>query len=120
MAGGGIAGFDALLALRAVAGEGPSIELLSPDPNLTYRPLRVTEPFEPGEVRRFALEDIAADQGATFRFGALTSVDPEGRRARKRGEWLSYALSLPPAGDSAGSASKRQCGCRRRRRIDSY
>lgn len=63
IAGGGIAGVEALLALRAVAGQGPSIELFSPDPNLAYRPLRVTEPFELGEMRRFPLEDIAADQG---------------------------------------------------------
>jgi sulfide:quinone oxidoreductase len=99
IAGAGIAGVEALLALRAVAGQGPSIELFSPDPNLTYRPLRVTEPFELGDVRRFSLEDIAADQRAAFRFGALTSVDPQGRRARQRsGEWLSYDALLLATG----------------------
>src|SRR5215218_9656246 len=105
IAGGGIAGVEALLALRAVAGQGPSIELFSPDPDLAYRPLRVTEPFELGEMRRFPLEDIAADQGATFRFGALTSVDPEGHRARQRsGEWLSYDALLVATGASARNA----------------
>ena len=105
IAGGGIAGVEALLALRAVAGQGPSIELLSPDPSLAYRPLRVTEPFELGEMRRFPLEDIAADQGATFRFGALTSVDPENRRARQRsGEWLSYDALLVATGAGARNA----------------
>jgi len=105
IAGGGIAGVEALLALRAVAGQGPSIELFSPDPDLAYRPLRVTEPFELGDMRRFPLEDIAADQGARFRFGALTSVDPGGHRARQRsGEWLSYDALLVATGASARNA----------------
>ena len=91
IAGGGIAAVEALLALRAIVGQGPSIELFAPDPNLAYRPLRVTEPFELGVMSRFPLERIAADQGATFRLGALTSVDSEGRKVRQRsGEWLSY------------------------------
>jgi sulfide:quinone oxidoreductase len=93
-----VAGVEALLALRALAEQGPSIELVSPDPDLAYRPLRVTEPFDLGEVRRFPLKDIAADQRARFRPGALTSVDTEGRQARLRsGEWLSYdALLVAP------------------------
>src|SRR5215216_4853017 len=56
IAGGGIAGVEALLALRAVAGQGPSIELFSPDPNLAYRPLRVTEPFELGRSEEHTSE----------------------------------------------------------------
>jgi sulfide:quinone oxidoreductase len=105
IAGGGIAGVEALLALRSVAGQGPSIELLSPDPDLAYRPLRVVEPFELGGVRRFPLRGIAGDQGATFRAGALTSVDPEGRRARQRsGEWLGYDALLVATGASAQNA----------------
>ena len=105
MAGGGVAGVEALLALRAVAGQAPSIELLSPDPDLAYRPLRVTEPFELGEVRRFSLADIAADQRADFRFGALTSVEPQARRARLRsGEWLSYDALLVATGARARNA----------------
>lgn len=105
IAGGSVAGVEALLALRAVAGQGPSIELLSPDPHLAYRPLRVTEPFELGEVRRFPLADIAADQRADFRFGALTSVEPQARRARLRsGEWLSYDALLVATGARARNA----------------
>jgi sulfide:quinone oxidoreductase len=104
IAGGGVAGVEALLALRALAEQGPSIELVSPDPDLAYRPLRVTEPFELGEVRRFPLEDIAADQRARFRPGALTSVDPEGHRARLRsGGWLSYDALLVATGARAGN-----------------
>jgi sulfide:quinone oxidoreductase len=105
IAGGGAAGVEALLALRALAGEGPGIELVSPDPSFAYRPLRVTEPFELGEVRRFSLEDITVDQRASFRPGALTSVDPAGRRARLRsGEWLAYDALLVATGAKAREA----------------
>ena len=56
-------------------------------------------------MRRFPLRDIAADQGATFRAGALTSVDPEGRRARERsGEWLEYDALLVATGARAQNA----------------
>ena len=99
IAGGGVAGVEALLALRALAEQGPTIELVSPDPDLAYRPLRVTEPFGLGEMRRFPLKDIAADQRARFSPGALTSVDPERRRARLRsGGWLSYDALLVATG----------------------
>jgi sulfide:quinone oxidoreductase len=105
IAGGGVAGVEALLALRALAGEGPSIELLSPDPDLQYRPLRVAEPFGLGEMRLFSLEDITADQRAGFRPGALTSVDPAGRLARLRsGEWLEYDALLVATGARAREA----------------
>jgi sulfide:quinone oxidoreductase len=105
IAGGGVAGVEALLALRALAGQGPSIELVSPDPDLAYRPLRVTEPFQLGEVRRFSLEDITGDQRASFRPGALTSVDPAGRRARLRsGEWIAYDALLVATGARAREA----------------
>jgi sulfide:quinone oxidoreductase len=100
IAGGGVAGVEALLALRALAGSGPSIEVVSPDPDLVYRPLRVTEPFELGEVRQFPLVDIAADQRAEFRPGAVMSVDAEARTVVLRGgEPLHYdALLLATGG----------------------
>ena len=102
IAGGGVAGVEGLLALRALAGEGPTIELVSPALDLVYRPLRVTEPFDLGEVRRFPLADIAADQRARFRRDALASVDPDGRSVRLRsGERLSYDALLVATGARA-------------------
>lgn len=105
IAGGGVAGVEALLALRALAGQRPSIELLSPNRNFVYRPLRVIEPFDLGDVRRISLEDITGDQRASLRPGALTSVDLAGRRARLRsGEWLAYDALLVATGARAREA----------------
>lgn len=105
IAGGGVAGVEALLALRALAGQRPSIELLSPNPDFVYRPLRVTEPFDLGAVRCFSLEDLTGDQRASLRPGALTSVDPAGRKARLRsGEWLAYDALLVATGARAREA----------------
>jgi sulfide:quinone oxidoreductase len=127
IAGGGVAGVEALLALRTLCGQEPSIEVLSPDLELVYRPLRVTEPFELGEVRRFSLKHITGHQRASFRPGALTSVDPPGRRARLRsGEWLAYDALLvaterepgrpcpAPAPSTAGRVRTTSLRCLRR------
>ena len=43
--GGGVAALEALIALRALAEERVSIDLVTPDPYFTYRPLMVGEPF---------------------------------------------------------------------------
>jgi len=39
IAGGGVAGLETLLALRALAGDLVDLELLAPEPALWYRPL---------------------------------------------------------------------------------
>jgi sulfide:quinone oxidoreductase len=81
IAGGGVAGLEALIALRALLGGTVEIELLAPDVEFSYRPIAVAEPFGLGEVRRFPLAKIAADHGAHYRHGALIAVAPEGRIA---------------------------------------
>lgn len=75
IAGGGVAALEAALALRALAEERVSVELLAPEPHFWYRPLAVAEPFKLGEVQRFELQELAAAAGATFTLGALASVD---------------------------------------------
>jgi NADH dehydrogenase FAD-containing subunit len=40
IAGGGVAGLDALLALRALAGDRVALTLVSPAPDFVYRPPR--------------------------------------------------------------------------------
>ena len=48
IAGGGVAGIEALLALRDLAGDRVRVTLASPSPEFTYKPLAVEEPFSPG------------------------------------------------------------------------
>jgi sulfide:quinone oxidoreductase len=74
IAGGGVAGLEAALALRAVAREQVDVELLAPEPRFFYRPLAVAEPFGLGEVRQFDLAQLASAAGASFTLGALIGV----------------------------------------------
>jgi sulfide:quinone oxidoreductase len=74
VAGGGIAALELVVALRKLAGARVEIELLAPNHQLIYRPLLVAEPFGVGSAPRFPLDEILADQGVTWRHGALASV----------------------------------------------
>ena len=51
IAGGGVAGVEALLAFAALAPGRVSVELMAPEPDFAYRPLSVAEPFEVGAVQ---------------------------------------------------------------------
>ena len=55
IAGGGVAALEATLALRALAENRISIELVAPEPDFVYRPLSVGDPFQVAETRRFPL-----------------------------------------------------------------
>ena len=75
IAGGGVAALEAALALRALAEDRVSVELLAPESQFSYRPLAVAEPFGLGAMRRLELGELAAEAGATLTHGALFSVD---------------------------------------------
>ena len=62
IAGGGVAALEALLALRALAGDRVAISLMSPEPELVYRPVTVAEAFGRAEAGTYQLADILADQ----------------------------------------------------------
>ncbi len=95
IAGGGVAGAEALLCLRELVGAAASVELISAEPELTYRPLSPAEPFELGEVRGWSLERLASDHGAEFRQDRLTAVNPEQRTIlTESGIELSYEALL--------------------------
>ena len=82
IAGGGVAGLEALLALRALAADLVDIELLAPEPHFWYRPLAVTEPFDAGRAHHYELAEIAESAAAAFTLGQLSSVDADARIAR--------------------------------------
>jgi sulfide:quinone oxidoreductase len=99
VAGGGVAGLEALLALHSLLGGTAQLELLAPDPEFHYRPIGVAEPFGFGEVRRLELAQIAADHGAHVRSGALAAVDADARVALSTsGERLDYDYLLVAIG----------------------
>jgi sulfide:quinone oxidoreductase len=77
IAGAGVAGLEAALALRHLAGDLVAAELVAPETEFTYRPLAVAEPFRVGEVSRFPLASLAEGAGAALRQGTLAGVDPE-------------------------------------------
>jgi sulfide:quinone oxidoreductase len=99
IAGGGVAAIEAALALRELAKDRVSVELLAPEPRFSYRPLAVAEPFDLGEVRQFELAELAAAAGATFSQGALARVDAGSRRGQtSAGKAVSYDVLLVACG----------------------
>jgi sulfide:quinone oxidoreductase len=75
IAGGGVAGLEALLGLRAIAGDRVRLTLIAPDPDFSYRPLAVAEPFGLGHAHKVPLARFAEDAGAELVIEALESVD---------------------------------------------
>jgi sulfide:quinone oxidoreductase len=59
--GGGVAGLETVMALRALAGGRVRIKLVTPETEFVYRPLAVGEPFDLGAPRRHDIDAIAAD-----------------------------------------------------------
>src|SRR5436190_2461133 len=105
IAGGGVAALEAALALRALAEDRASVELLAPEPQFWYRPLAVAEPFDLGEAMQFDLPELAAAAGATFSPGALTRVDAGARQAEtSAGRSIPYDVLLVACGASPTAA----------------
>ena len=100
IAGGGVAAVEALLALRRLAGDRVTLTLVSPDPDFTYRPLAVAEPFSLGHANRIALRRFTEDVGAELVRDAVESVDDAAGTLRLRsGAELAFdALLLATGG----------------------
>ena len=81
VAGAGVAGLETVLALRALAGEFVSVDVVAPEGEFTYRPFAVAEPFHVGEVQRAPLEMLVRAAGARLHRGSLVAVDTERKTA---------------------------------------
>ena len=102
IAGGGVAGLEALIALRQLAGDRVRLTLLAPTDEFLLRALSVQEPFAGPGSRRYSLETICSDHDATFRRDALASVDPAARRVTMAsGESIGYDSLLVAIGAQA-------------------
>jgi len=76
IAGGGIAGLEALMAIRDLAGDRARITLVAPDPEFVYKPLIVEEPFSFQPAEEHALAPVAEEFDAELVQAALAAVDP--------------------------------------------
>lgn len=105
IAGGGVAGIETLLALRALAGDRVDITLLTPEAKFVNRSMAIDEPSNARAVSALRLADIARELDARWHRGALQRVEPERRVVvTERGEELHYdrlvlALGARPATD---------------------
>lgn len=95
IAGGGIAGLEAALALREMLGPTASVTVLEPSETFRLRPLTVVEPFGGTTAPSYAMEDIALAAGFDWRPERLGSVDA-GRRVvlNEAGEEIAYDALL--------------------------
>jgi sulfide:quinone oxidoreductase len=80
--GGGVAGVEALLALRARLDLGVELHLLAPNSKLVYQPLAVAAPFDLAETQLFDLSELVRDQDAELHVDSLESIEPERKRVR--------------------------------------
>lgn len=95
IAGGGVAGLEAALALSTLAGDLVDVELVSPSDEFVYRPLLVAEPFGAADVLRIELDGVARDTGARHTKDTLVSVDPVAREViTGSGDSLGYEALL--------------------------
>ncbi len=91
IAGGGVAGLEAALALRELAGERAEVAIYSPRQDFVYRPFAVAEPYGASRSMRYDLAELARRCGASFHLATVSSVDAEARRLRLHdGEEIGY------------------------------
>lgn len=108
IAGGGIAGLEAMIALRSLAAERVDVLLLAPTEEFVVRALSVEAPFARPSPRRYALEDACRDHGAEFARDAIAAVRPETRRVvTEGGEELGFDSLLVAVGATPVPAFER-------------
>ena len=93
IAGGGVAGLETLLALRALAHDRVDSTILAPELKFVNRSMSAQQPFTVQRGRGLRLEDTAAELGARWHPGALDHVVHSQHRVVTRDrESLSYDM----------------------------
>src|SRR4051794_2331539 len=105
VAGGGVAGLEALVALQALAPGRIDATLLEPGDTFRQRALDVGEPFGMGRARRYPMAELAAGLGATLVAEPLHRVELPERAA----------ITGPAAGSSTTPSCSRWARGRIRR-----
>jgi sulfide:quinone oxidoreductase len=97
--GGGVAALEAMIALRGLAEERVAIELVTPTPEWSYRPLAIAEPFGLGEAVRYDLVRIARDHDAAMHLSGVQAVRPDAHHLLTwDGRRIEYELLLVAIG----------------------
>jgi sulfide:quinone oxidoreductase len=96
--GGGVAGIEAMLALRDLAGDRLSLTLVAQSDTFVDRPMLPAEPFGLGSPARHSLAEVASRCGASFVQAIVHSVAAEAHRIGcEAGEPIEYdSLILAP------------------------
>ena len=99
VAGGGVAGIEALLALHGLAGDRVELTLVDAQPNFVYKPLLVADLFLRDRVRHVSMAEVARDTGARLVPDVVASVDDRDRVVvTQGGERLRYDALLLATG----------------------
>ncbi len=98
--GGGVAGLEAMLALRALAGQRIELELISPEPHFYFRPLAVAAAFGAPPRSVLSLASVAADADALYTEDTVAEIRAGSRTLRlTAGSTCEYdALIVAPGG----------------------
>jgi sulfide:quinone oxidoreductase len=105
--GGGIAGLEALLALRAYAGNRVELTLVSAEEDFVYRPMAVAAPFALGHARHTPLTDAADAAGATLAIASIESVDTQAKTITTSTGTIGYDHLVLAVGAGAAPAYDR-------------
>ena len=111
IAGAGVAGIEALLALTELAGDRVELTLIAPTDRFVYRPLLVAEPFGIGTATNVDLKPLFAETGAEHVHDSLASVEPgdrvvtTGSGARLPYDALLIAVGAHPVASLPGALS---------------
>jgi sulfide:quinone oxidoreductase len=76
IAGGGVGGLEAAIALRDLAGDRARVEICAGRADFVYRPFAVGEPYGASRALRYRLQQLAARCDAELRLENVAAVDP--------------------------------------------
>lgn len=79
IAGAGVAGLEAALALQDIAGDSVDVTVLAPNSEFVYRPMSVREPFSYAGAKHYPIAPIVADAGAELIEDSFAWVDRDKR-----------------------------------------
>ncbi|HEY7150667.1 MAG TPA: FAD-dependent oxidoreductase [Solirubrobacterales bacterium] len=105
IAGGGIAGLEALLALHDLVGDRIEITLVAPGPDFSYKPLAVDEPFSAQPPEHRALAPAVEELGGRFVQRGIERVLPSEHQVElDDGSRLDYDIAVIGVGGRARPA----------------